>query len=174
MEDWSDLAQALGTAPARVVPNWTLEGNWKAVKPEAYELVFGSKTLPDINRPGRIRMTLGHIVEKTSHPIHSLENLLPQLNAVNVKLAGIFARKPFMLRIDGNTEVVLQNLNGKPIVGSLRDAFGSGAFTVDEQRALGYFLLDQVLAAHPAFETELANLVREIPDLMRHLQVPGE
>jgi hypothetical protein len=173
-EDWSDVAQALGTSPARVVPNWTLGGEWSRVKPAAYELVFGSKTLPDINRPRQIQMTLGHIVEKTSTPLHSLENLLPQLNAVNVKLAGIFATKPFRVRIDGSTEVVLQNLNGKPITGSLRDAFGSGTFTVDEQRAMGYFLLEQVLAAHPEFEPRLAELVAQIPALMEHLRVPAE
>jgi hypothetical protein len=172
VEDWSDLAQALNTTPARVVENWNLPGDWKRVKPDAYELVFGARTLPDINRPGRIRMTLGHIVEKTSRPMHSMENLIPQLNAVNVKLSGIFARKPFNIQVDAHSNLSPTRINGKPIgTGSLRDAFGSGTFTVDEQRALGYYLLDHVLAEHPAFETELADLVREIPDLMTRLRV---
>jgi hypothetical protein len=158
----------------RAVPNWDVPGDWKTVKPDVYTLVFGSRTLPNINRPGRIQMTLGHIVEKTSVPMHSAENLIPQLNAVNVKLAGIFARVPFRLRIDGNTEVVLQNLNNKPITGSLRDAFGSGAFTVDEQRALGLFLLDQVVAETPQFEADLERLVNQIPTLMQQIQAAGD
>ncbi len=172
VEDWSDLAQALNTTPARAVDNWNLPGDWKRVKPDAYELVFGARSLPDINRPGRIRMTLGHIVEKTSRPMHSMENLMPQLNAVNVKLSGIFARKPFTLQVDAHSNLAPTNINGKPIgAGSLRDAFGSGTFTVDEQRALGYYLLDHVLAEHPTFEPELAHLVGEIPDLMARLRV---
>jgi hypothetical protein len=162
-EVFAELGKELGTTPARVVPGWTIPGNWRTAKRDAYRLIFGSSTLPDINRPGRIRMTLGHIVEKSTGGTHSLDNLMPQLNAVNVRLSGIYGRTPFHLVQPGGAEVRMTAINGKPIVGSLRDAFASGAFDSAEQRAISNYLTLQVIT--PEFERELDELIRLIPNL---------
>jgi hypothetical protein len=162
---WSALGKELGATPGAAPTGWTLPGKWRQAKTEAFHLIFGSKTLPDINRPGRVRLTLGHIVEKSTGGTHSLDNLMPQLNAVNVKLSGIYARKPFRLRLPSGEEQVLTHLNGKPIVGSLREAFESGVFDMAEQRAISDYLTHLVIAENPAFEKELAELVRKVPNL---------
>ena len=165
-DDWSALNEGLGLTPPTPRNDWTLPGTWKQAKPEAYRLIFGTKTLPDINRPGQIKMTLGHIVEKSTGGAHALDNLMPQLNAVNVKLSGIYGAKTF--RLPQSAEVVT-SLNGKQITGSLREAFASGVFDLEEQRAISNYLTSLVIAENPAFEQELADLVRRIPALAQHL-----
>lgn len=162
-EVFEELAEEVGTAPAKVTPNWTISGSWRTAKKEAYRLIFGSKTLPDINRPGAVKMTLGHIVEKSTGGTHSLDNLMPQLNDVNVKLSGIYGRKPFRLTLPDGSQVRMTSINGKQITGSLREAFDSGLFDMAEQRAISNYITQQVIT--PAFEKELADLIKKIPDL---------
>lgn len=167
-EVFEELAEELATTPATITPNWVIGGNWRTAKKDAYRLIFGSKSLPDINRPGKVQMTLGHIVEKSTGGTHSLDNLMPQLNAVNVKLSGIYGRKPFRLTLPDGRDVPMTSINGKKIPGSLREAFDSGVFTMDEQRAISNFITQQVIT--PAFEKELANLIAKIPNLAELVQ----
>lgn len=176
-EVWGELAQDLGTKPARVLPNWTIPGNWKQAKPAAYKLIFGTKTLPDINRPGAIEMTLGHIVEKATGGTHSLENLMPQLMAVNRELAAIYARKELVVRLPNGDPVVIRALHGKKIEGPLRDAFAQidpktnlPVFSADEQRAMSNYLLTHLLAENPLFEQRLAELIQKIPKLADEIE----
>lgn len=162
-EIWEELAEELGTSPAKAVSNLTIHGNWPKAKKAAYHLIFGSGTLPAINRPGRVKMTLGHIVEKSTGGLHALDNLMPQLNAVNVKLSGIYGRKPFHLKLPSGEEVRLTAINGKQVTGSLREAFESGIFDIAEQRAISNYITLQVIT--PEFEKELAELIKKIPNL---------
>ena len=164
-DDWSAVGKELGATAPTPRTAWNLPGGWRQAKPEAFRLIFGSKTLPDINRPGNVKMTLGHIVEKSTGGTHSLDNLMPQLNAVNVRLSGIYARKPFRLTLPSGEERVITSLNGKPIVGSLREAFETGVFDMAEQRAISNYVTHLVIGENPAFERELAELVRRIPEL---------
>ena len=166
-EIWEELAHELGAAPASAPFNWSIPGNWRAAKPQAYRFIFGQSTLPDINRPGNIQMTLGHIVEKVSGGTHSLDNLMPQLNDVNVKLAGIYNRKSFSLPVPGGGNLPIAEINGKPIDGSLREAFlrspnDPNAFSTDEQRAISYCVLQSVNT--PEFENRLAELMDKVPN----------
>ena len=160
---WEELAQELETTPVINLANWTVPGKWRSAKPQAYKLIFGERTLPDINRPGNIRMTLGHIVEKATGGTHSLDNLMPQLNAVNVRLSGIYGRKPFALPLPNGEMKVIEAINGKAINGSLRGAFESGTFSLDEQRAISYFVTSMVIT--PKLERELTDLIKRIPNL---------
>jgi hypothetical protein len=162
-EVFEELAKELQTTSGTPVPNWNIPGNWRSAKPKAYKLIFGEKTLPDINRPGKIQMTLGHIIEKATGGTHSMENLMPQLNKVNVQLSGIYGRKPFSLPLPNGELKVIEAINGKPINGSLREAFASGAFSPEEQRAISYFITELVIT--PELEAELADLIGKIPNL---------
>ena len=162
-EIWEELAKELETTPTTSLPNWTIPGNWSSAKPSAYKFIFGEKTLPEINRPGNIQMTLGHIVEKATGGTHSLDNLMPQLNKVNVRLSGIYGRKPFALPLPNGEMKVIEAINGKAINGSLREALESGRFSIDEQRAISYFVTSMVTT--PELEAELADLIRKIPKL---------
>jgi hypothetical protein len=166
-EIWDELAKELGTTPATTTPTWTLPGAWRSAKAEAYKLIFGRSTLPDINRPGRIQMTLGHIVEKATGGTHSLDNLMPQLNKVNVRLSGIYGRKPFALQLPDGTWKPIGTINGKAITGSLREAFESGDFSYEELRAISYWITGSVIT--PELETELAELIKKIPHLANRL-----
>jgi hypothetical protein len=58
---------------------------------------------------------------------------------------------------------VIEAFNGKAINGSLREAFQSGAFSLEEQRAISYFVTSMVIT--PELEAELADLIRKIPNL---------
>jgi hypothetical protein len=169
-DDWTAINEELGLTSQTPRTNWTLPGTWKQVKPEAYRLIFGSQTLPSINRPGQVQMTLGHVVEKSTGGANALDNLMPQLNEVNVRLSGIYARKPFRLPASSGEASVVMSLNGKPIAGSLREAFESGVFDLAEQRAISNYLTSLVIAENPEFERRLAELVRQIPGLAEQLE----
>jgi hypothetical protein len=167
---FSGLGKEMGSTPAKVGKNWVIPGNWRKAKPEAFRLIFGSATLPDINRTGDVKLTLGHIIEKSTGGANAFNNLIPQLNAVNVKLSGIYARKPFRLKLPSGEEVVIKELNDKPIKGSLREAFQSGQFDMEEQRAISDYLLHQVVGENPEFEKQLAELIKQIPNLAQLLK----
>jgi hypothetical protein len=109
-EIWHELAKELETTPSKIIPNWTISGTWRSAKRKAYQAIFGKKTLPDINQLGHIQMTLGHIVEKATGGTHSLENLMPQLNKVNVRLSGIYGRKPFALPLANGEMVIVKEI----------------------------------------------------------------
>lgn len=162
-EIWDELAEELGATPATRQPSWNFPGTWRRAKRFAYKAIFGESTLPEVNRVGRVRMTLGHIVEKSTGGQHALENLMPQLNEVNVELSGIYAREPFALRLPDGTLKTIPEINGKAITGSLREAFQSGRFTLEEQRAISFWITGTVIT--PAREAELASLIAKIPKL---------
>jgi hypothetical protein len=168
IEIWEELAKELETTPSKAIPNWNIPGKWRSVKPQAYEFIFGERALPDLNRPGKIQMTLGHIVEKATGGTHSLDNLMPQFNKVNVRLSGIYGRKPFALPLPNGEMKVIESINGKAINGSLREALAS--FSLDEQRAISYFVTSSVIT--PELETELAALIKKIPHLKDLVLMP--
>ncbi|MGZ4316455.1 MAG: hypothetical protein ACXVRS_11570 [Gaiellaceae bacterium] len=160
---FAEVGKQFGTTPARPSPGWTIPGTWRSAKPLAYRFIFGQSTLPDINRLRAIRMTLGHIVEKATGGRHSLENLMPQLNKVNVRLSGIYGRKPFAMPLPDGAWKRISVINGKRIEGSLREAFESGVFSYEEQRAISHWITGTVIT--PELEAELADLIRRIPKL---------
>jgi hypothetical protein len=162
-EVWEELAKELETTPTTSLTNWTIPGKWSSAKPLAYNLIFGEKMLPEINRPGNIQMTLGHLIEKATGGTHSLDNLMPQLNKVNVRLSGIYSSKTFALPLPNGEMKIIKAINGKAINGTLREAFQSGAFSPEEQRAISYFITSMVIT--PELEAELADLIRKIPNL---------
>jgi hypothetical protein len=86
-----EISEELGLDVAQVTTKWHFPGSWSKVKDLAYRAIFGVDNLP-FNSPGKVKVSVHHIVEKWAGGKHSTDNLVPLLQRVHAKVSGIYSR----------------------------------------------------------------------------------